>query len=312
MLKKQIYEMATVEGLKESECKIIGRYTREIMQMLMSHSTIISFLTVDTKYARQKHNFETAEGMRNALSELMISYRQFEGLAKNPDKYIKELGPRFKTNVERYGIVHKFMIAVYSVLSEAAKIEKLMNKKIDKDNFIQTIAIMNKKIEDVLVKAISELSVEENSGFDIDNCLEMLHCLSADFACIDYSDIVREKQAELAVASKEKQVEVVRTEAKPNEKEMERISKINEANDMFERFKLDFMRDLEKEVSMMNRTEYEALIDKFERFINRFKMPLSSSTSIGMAIEACSQLQKMMDTVGEISKNTYTTVVFGN
>ena len=33
-------------------------------------------------------------------------------------------------------------------------------------------------------------------------------------------------------------------QSKPNEKEQERFAKIAEVNDMFERFKIDFMRDL--------------------------------------------------------------------
>ena len=97
----------------------------------------------------------------------------------------------------------------------------------------------------------------------------------------------------------------------PNQKELERVDAIKKANDLYDRFCVDFMRDLEKEVSLMNRDMYEELIDKFERFLKRFPMPLASNTSIGMANEAYSQIDRMINMVYEISKNTYSPVVFG-
>ena len=96
----------------------------------------------------------------------------------------------------------------------------------------------------------------------------------------------------------------------PNEKEIERLNSIKKANDLYDRFCIDFLRDLQKEVSMMNRDAYEALIDKFERFKNTFQMPLSNDVSIGMANEAYTQISKMIETVYDISRNTYSPVVF--
>ena len=94
-----------------------------------------------------------------------------------------------------------------------------------------------------------------------------------------------------------------------DEKQQARLQAIREANDMYEMFQMDFMRDLNKEVSMMNRDMYDALITKIEKFLKKFPMPLASSVSLGMAQEAKSQINKFIDMVGEISRNTYNPVV---
>ena len=51
-------------------------------------------------------------------------------------------------------------------------------------------------------------------------------------------------------------------------------------------------------------------VDKVEKFLKRFPMPLAQNVSIGMANEAYSQVSKFIDTVYEISRNTYTPVIF--
>ncbi len=90
-----------------------------------------------------------------------------------------------------------------------------------------------------------------------------------------------------------------------DEKQNERLTAIKEANDMYEMFQMDFMRDLNREVSMMNRDMYDALITKIEKFLTKFPMPLANDVSLGMAQEAKAQINKFIDMVGEISRNTY-------
>ena len=94
-----------------------------------------------------------------------------------------------------------------------------------------------------------------------------------------------------------------------DEKQRVRLNAIKEANDMYEMFQIDFMRDLNKEVSMMNRDMYNALITKIEKFLKKFPMPLANDASLGMAQEAKAQIGKFIDMVGEISRNTYTPMV---
>ena len=122
-------------------------------------------------------------------------------------------------------------------------------------------------------------------------------------------DNQKEKEKLIEAQKPAAPVRVVKIEQ--DEKTKARLSAIKEANDLYERFQVDFMRDLEKEISMMNRDMYEALIDKVEKFLKKFPMPLSSDVSLGMAVEAHSQINKFIDTVHYISQNTYTPVVFG-
>jgi hypothetical protein len=122
------------------------------------------------------------------------------------------------------------------------------------------------------------------------------------------TDEKKKKDSELA---KNKLVDESKVfKSAPSQKDLERIEAINRTNDLYNRFQVDFMRDLQKEVSMMNRDMYDALIDKVEKFLKRFPMPLAQNVSIGMANEAYSQVSKFIDTVYEISRNTYTPVIF--
>ena len=110
---------------------------------------------------------------------------------------------------------------------------------------------------------------------------------------------------------KSEQKSLVAPKVQISEKEQSRLTKIKEANDLYERFKIDFMRDLQKEVSLMNRDMYDSLMDKIEVFLKKFPMPLSTNVSFGMANEACNQINKFIDIFGEISRSTYSPIVFG-
>ena len=124
---------------------------------------------------------------------------------------------------------------------------------------------------------------------------------------LKYEDKKR-KDAEIAKSKFVDESKVLKSA--PIQKDLERLESIKAANELFDRFKVDFMRDLEKEVSMLNRDSYETLINKVERFLTKFPMPLSNDVSLGMATEAQAQINKFIDTVYEISRNTYTPVVF--
>ena len=125
----------------------------------------------------------------------------------------------------------------------------------------------------------------------------------------EYFESVSEKKnsdGPYVVAPEQKRIFKVQDDGKIND----RLAAIKTANEMFDRFQVDFMRDLQKEVSLMNRDMYNNLIDKVETFLKKFPMPLSNDVSIGMAEEAAAQISKFIESVYEISKNTYTPFVF--
>ena len=97
----------------------------------------------------------------------------------------------------------------------------------------------------------------------------------------------------------------------PNEKEQARLRAIKKANDKYEEFCLDFMRDLEKQVPLSTRDMYETFInEKFAKFQNRFNMPLANSASEGLATEAMYQIDLMIDYISKIKENSYVTSVY--
>lgn len=90
-----------------------------------------------------------------------------------------------------------------------------------------------------------------------------------------------------------------------NPEEKERVNLIACVNDLYERFQIECMRELRKEVSMMNRDAYNHLMDKIDKFLKSFPMPLANNISTGRAKEAFEQVNKLYDMFSKISYNTY-------
>ena len=167
-----------------------------------------------------------------------------------------------------------------------------------------------------LEKSSRYISCWENFGDDYVSMFDLIQVFfaeSSDLIKKMIDEIKRDNQREKArLIEEQKPVEPARVvKMEQDEKTKARLGAIKAANDLYDRFQVDFMRDLEKEISMMNRDMYEKLIDKVEQFLKRFPMPLSNDVSLGMAIEAQSQINKFIDAVYEISRNTYSPVVFG-
>ena len=165
-----------------------------------------------------------------------------------------------------------------------------------------------------LEKSSRYIKCWESYGEDYVSMFEMIKDFFAETSDLIKKTIeeVRKNKQEDKQSVEQKPVEPARVvKIEQDEKTKARFDAIKAANDLYDRFQVDFMRDLEKEISMMNRDMYESLIDKVEQFLKRFPMPLSNDVSLGMAIEAQSQINKFIDAVYEISRNTYSPVVFG-
>ncbi len=167
-----------------------------------------------------------------------------------------------------------------------------------------------------LEKASRYISCWESFGDDYVSMFDLIKVFFGESAelikkMIDEIKKDNQKEKEKLIEEQKPMTPVRVVKIEQDEKTKARLSAIKAANDLYERFQVDFMRDLEKEISMMNRDMYEVLIDKVEKFLKKFPMPLSSDVSLGMAIEAHSQINKFIDTVHYISQNTYTPVVLG-
>lgn len=214
-------------------------------------------------------------------------------------------------NRKSYRNYMSFLQTITPVFQYALKVQKLCrDKRLSDVEFLQIATNYNKIIGEIFELAKGKLDGNPliiGPGFN-----EMYEQYTSNFnrnllTVEDYRSKAEEIESLKTTEISKQKV----ASAASNPQEQERLTKIKEANDLYDRFVVDFKRDLDKEVSLMNRDMYEALIDKFERFQKNFAMPLSSNASIGMATEAYSQISKMIETVYEISRMTYTPVVFG-
>ena len=122
-------------------------------------------------------------------------------------------------------------------------------------------------------------------------------------------DNQKEKEKLIEAQKPAAPVRVVKIEQ--DEKTKARLSAIKDANDLYERFQVDFMRDLEKQYSLSTKDMYETFVNvKFKKFVERFNMPLDSGISVGQAKEAYAQIRNLMDYISKISENAYTTSVY--
>ena len=91
----------------------------------------------------------------------------------------------------------------------------------------------------------------------------------------------------------------------------ERLKLIKKANDKYEEFCLDFMRDLEKQYALSSKDLYEEFVNvRFKKFVERFPMPIPNSASEGYAQEVINQINILIEHVSRISQNSYVTSVF--
>ena len=90
-----------------------------------------------------------------------------------------------------------------------------------------------------------------------------------------------------------------------------RLKAIKEANDKYEEFCLDFMRDLEKQYALSSKDLYENFVNvRFKKFVERYPMPIPDSASEGYAKEVINQINILISHVSKISENSYVTSVY--
>ena len=90
-----------------------------------------------------------------------------------------------------------------------------------------------------------------------------------------------------------------------------RLKLIKKANDMYEEFCLDFMRDLEKQYALSSKDLYEEFVNvRFKKFTERFPMPIPDNATEGYAQEVINQINILINHVSKISENSYVTSVY--
>ncbi len=161
-------------------------------------------------------------------------------------------------------------------------------------------SVTNEKLGDGLKKIFKDLAEYFKTNIELSKMI------------IDHERMVRKETEKLKkeMAMAEAKSKAIHFE--PNEKEQTRLQVIKQANDKYEEFCLDFMRDLEKQVPLSTRDMYETFMnEKFANFQNKFNMPLDNSVSEGFAREAMYQIELMIEYISKISQNSYVTSIYG-
>jgi len=126
-----------------------------------------------------------------------------------------------------------------------------------------------------------------------------------------------ERETRKNLEKKEKEKAIAEAKAKalkpiPNEREIFRQQLIVKANEYYDEFCLDFLRDLEQQIPFSTRDLYKEFIEvRFANFVKRFNMPLSKDASIGKANEVIYQINLMIEYIEKIKENSYVTSVYG-
>jgi len=179
------------------------------------------------------------------------------------------------------------------------KLEQITYSEQTKENFLKIVTKYHKKMDTSLNKI---LNIVKRDDIGLVGDVELYEVLQNMIALVtdkmDIKNLKKEIKDNKTVCSEKK-----------NPTDNEKTNLINKANNLFMQLRLDFMRDLEQQVPYSARDKYEFFMNKYEKFIKSFSMPLSNDTSIGMAKEACVQIQNLMDYVSYISSESYSTIL---
>ena len=327
MSKREIYEKIEAKHLQNDEYIIVSTFVCSLVLHVVKHPAIASYFIVNPEERDEmlsdKHNIRDFSNIFSRVlsqlekkdfntTSLIAQDLKANGLLKQLATVARDKNFKFDTGSfeDVYNFTKVFLKDLLKVFDILSGIEKYcLKNNIDKESLCLYVAEKNKQVFDILMNNIFEiLKVDNQHMFEGNELFRLVNSFGEIADKLDYSEIVLENRAKRE--EEKPKIHKSTVSAPVNSKEQERQAKIAKVNDSFERFKIEFLRDLQKEVSMMNRDMYNAFIDKFEKFINVFQMPLSNDVSLGKASEAEIQLNKLIETAYDISRNTYSPVVF--
>ena len=300
------------KDFREFERLLINDVAISIYKLIVSNPIVLAV-------AMSKGKVSRPSTIKDYTSNIQILHGDLKNFGKEMDTAVarNEDGGYivFRTEENRASFRQflKFMNNASLIFPIAVKAEKVcLDKKLSDLEFLKIVCEYNKKIAELLENSFEKIDnlYVVGPGFDI---------MLTDFINNFKTNIQSVEQYKTMVLDEEnakKQTIAVKPAAIASQispKEQERIEWINKANDLYNQLCVDFMRDLEKQVPQSTRDMYRYFIDvKFAGFVKRFQPPLSNSATVGMAKEAYSQINKLMDYITEISKNSYTISVYGN
>jgi len=279
-----VFAFESTKKLELTPISDIGDYNKNLQRLMHATESYKSFLNVVKKsnqedkliYFSSKDSRNKYDNLQEVISELI----KFYTLAEKSKKYC---------------------FGEYENFSKLAELTASVNKKI-----IAQLRMCGDKVAGVedFEMGYAEQGVMMFNDFAHE--FEILNARVVELGSQD-KEFRASVQAEIDKARLEKsKVEPVKSSA-----EQERLDMIEKANSLYDELCLDFMRDLQSQYALSSKDLYENFVNvKFKKFVERFHMPLAKNTSIGMAKEACAQIQNLMNYVSKISENSYVTSVY--
>lgn len=200
---------------------------------------------------------------------------------------------------EQFVQLNQFLEKSVKLFEAGSKIETVTRQQTSKNEYLRIITKLNAKFTNAYQELYSYVQ-----GMDEDKSY-WLYAKDILKDGLDATEYFNKIDIKYLKEEPQKKVVSMPQQFVKSKAEQEREFYINKANDLYNQLYLDWIRDLESQYSFSTRDKYYACIEKFNKFNERFQMPLKSTVSTGMAKEVCNQINNLMNSITDISSESY-------
>lgn len=302
-------EQKSLEDLKRIEQENLAYLIKDFYDITIRNLFTVAFTAADDSLIKYEYPEKTEHYLENLRGIYQSSIKFQQGLNKLvQDKKIIDAKYEYfseEQNRENYNVYNKILDKTIALFEHIKRTENIINNVDDRDNFIRIITKMNKKFETLLNSIVMTSGDLDDFGM---GQIEDYVSAYKKFNVFDYPDLYREEVEEKPAVAM-----VSKSESKISKSETERLDAIDQANQLYDMFVKDFMRDLHNQVSESSYDLYKNFVDvRFANFVKRNPMPLDKTVSIGKAKDVYREINKMIEYVGYISEQSYTISTYPN
>lgn len=302
-------EQKSLEDLKKIEQENLAYLIKDFYDITISNLFTVAFTAADDSLIKYESPEKIEQYLENLRGIYQSSINFQQGLNKLvQDKKIVDAKYEYfseEQNRENYNVYNKILDKTIALFEHVKRTENIINNVNDRDNFIRIITKMNKKFETLLNSIVMTSGDLDDFGM---GQIEDYVSAYKKFNVFDYPDLYREEVEEKPAVAM-----VSKSESKISKSETERLDAIDQANQLYDMFVKDFMRDLHNQVSESSYDLYKNFVDvRFANFVKRNPMPLDKTVSIGKAKDVYREINKMIEYVGYISEQSYTISTYPN
>lgn len=289
-----------LQALKNMEACIIAPSVRMVYKEITENSAVVALKTF--------FDIQEPELMKDYLNNIICIANEISSMIERRKKfgedYLKKFSESMAASAERaykyYVYLDKLLENLMPCFRSAAQIEKFRKFNGTKKEYMQLVTIQNKKYQQAL---------EESSKY-VQNCSDKAvgypenykNLLTAFVEASKHFDVSKLEVEEPVLEEAPKFIQEPR-EQRISESEMQRRTLISKANELYNMVCEDWIRDYDKQIPYAMRNEYETFKNgKFRKFIISCKMPLASDASIGMAQNAITQLNGLIENLEDIAE----------